>query len=146
MEGHVRSRKVKEGHGWSLPITRLTFQMRKVKGGVGCWPVGLYCQPQSHSLSSGLWIWELDLGLGFGTGLELDNKRNNMEKQTIVFCLTKGHTLATYYAFISCIILHSSCYEELAHTLVFHFKCLYGHGHGVKGSSFYPSPWHATSD
>ena len=32
---------------------------------VGWWPVGLKCQPQSQSLSSGLWI--LDLGLGFGT-------------------------------------------------------------------------------
>ena len=35
MEGHGRSRKVKEGHGWSFPITRLTFQVRKVIGGVG---------------------------------------------------------------------------------------------------------------
>ena len=35
------------------------------------WPVGLYCQPQSQSLSSGIWI--LDLGLGFGNGLGLDN-------------------------------------------------------------------------
>ena len=47
---------------------------------MGWWPVGLYCQPQSHSLSFGLriwdldlgpefgnWIWDLDLGLGFGT-------------------------------------------------------------------------------
>ena len=32
---------------------------------MGGWPVGLQCQPQSHSLSSGLWI--LNLGLGFGT-------------------------------------------------------------------------------
>ena len=65
MEAHGRSRKVKEGHGWSFTITEL----RKVIGdGVGWWPVGLYCQPQSQSLSSGLW----DLGLGFGTGLGLD--------------------------------------------------------------------------
>ena len=28
---------------------------------VGWWPVGLQCQPQSQSLSSGLWT--LDLGL-----------------------------------------------------------------------------------
>ena len=34
-------------------------------GVVGSWPLGLWCQPQSQSLSSGLWI--LDLGLGFGT-------------------------------------------------------------------------------
>ena len=33
MEGHGRSRKVKEGHGWSFPITGLTFQMKKVMGG-----------------------------------------------------------------------------------------------------------------
>ena len=46
MEGHGRSRKVKEGHGWSFPITGLTFQVRKVRGGGGgvgvwWWPVGL---------------------------------------------------------------------------------------------------------
>ena len=43
MEGQGRSSKVKEGHGWSFPITRLTFQVRKVRGGVvvGWWPVGL---------------------------------------------------------------------------------------------------------
>ena len=51
---------------------------------LGWWPVGFYCQPQSHSLSSGLWTlnlelrfwtWTLDLdfGLGFGTRLGLDN-------------------------------------------------------------------------
>ena len=34
MEGQGRSSKVKEGHGWSFPITRLTFQVRKVRGGV----------------------------------------------------------------------------------------------------------------
>ena len=63
MEGPGRSREVKEGHGWSFPITRLTFQVRKVRVG---WPVGLYCQPQSHSLSSGLWILDLDFGLDLG--------------------------------------------------------------------------------
>ena len=53
-------------------------------GGGDGWPVGLYCQPQSQSLSFGLWvqdlglefgtwIWDLDLGIGFGTGLGLDN-------------------------------------------------------------------------
>ena len=31
-EGHGRSGKV-EGHGWSFPITGLTFQVRKVMGG-----------------------------------------------------------------------------------------------------------------
>ena len=54
----------------------------------GCWwPVGLYCQPQSNSLSSGLWI--LDFKLGFGTwiwdlglGLELDNLSSQPLTQT----------------------------------------------------------------
>ena len=38
IECHGRSRKVKEGHGWSFPDTntRLTFELRKVmSGGVG---------------------------------------------------------------------------------------------------------------
>ena len=35
MEGQGRSRKVKEGHGWSFPITGLTLQFRKVIGGSG---------------------------------------------------------------------------------------------------------------
>ena len=35
MEGHGRSWKVKEGHGWSFPITGLTLQVRKVMGGWG---------------------------------------------------------------------------------------------------------------
>ena len=41
MEGQERSRKVMDGHGWSFPITRLTLQVRKVRGGggVGWWPV-----------------------------------------------------------------------------------------------------------
>ena len=45
--------------------------------GWGGGPVGLYCQPQCKSLSSGLqiwdlvlgfgtWIWDLDLGLDLG--------------------------------------------------------------------------------
>ena len=32
-EGLGRSRKVKEAHGWSFPITGLTFHVRKVTGG-----------------------------------------------------------------------------------------------------------------
>ena len=65
MEGQGRSRKVKEGHGRSFPIARLTFQVRKVMSGGGEWrPVGLSCQPQSQSLSLGLWIWDFGLGLG----------------------------------------------------------------------------------
>ena len=68
---HGRSRKVKEGHGRSFPITVLTFQARKVRVGGG---VVVSCRiilsnPVPQSLSSGLWT--LDLGLGFGT-LDLD--------------------------------------------------------------------------
>ena len=58
----------------------------------GCWwPVGLYCQPQSNSLSSGLWIldfrlgfgtWIWDLGLGLGLGLGLDNLSSQPLTQT----------------------------------------------------------------
>ena len=76
IKGHGRSwkvKKVKEGHGCSFPITGLTFQVRKVRVGVlgGWWP-------QSHFLSSGLWIWDLDFGtwiwdldLGLGLGLTI---------------------------------------------------------------------------
>ena len=35
MQGQGRSGKVKEGHGWSFPITRLTIQLRKDIGGGG---------------------------------------------------------------------------------------------------------------
>ena len=67
MEGYGRSRKVKEGHGWSFPITRLTFQVRKVPF-LFLWTI---------DLGFGIWIWDLDwdldLRLGFGTGLGLDN-------------------------------------------------------------------------
>ena len=73
MEGHGRSRKIKEDHVWSFPITGLTFNVRKVRGGgaVLGWPVRFYCQPQSQTLSSVLWI--LDFGLGFWTRiLDLD--------------------------------------------------------------------------
>ena len=60
-------------------------------GWVTC-PVGLYCQPQSHSLSSGLSIW--DLGLGFGTGLGLDNSSiKSNHKMLVTKCdrRTDGH-------------------------------------------------------
>ena len=81
MEGQGRSRKVMDG---LFPSLDWHFRWEKLLVGWGGWPVGLYCQPQSHSLSSGLlildlslgfgtWIWDLDLGLGFGTGLGLDN-------------------------------------------------------------------------
>ena len=43
MEGLGRSRKVMDGHGWSFPITGLTFPVRKVMCGGGGWwgPGGL---------------------------------------------------------------------------------------------------------
>ena len=68
MEGHGRSWKVKEGHGWSFPITGLTFQVRKVIGGWGGGGGGLqdYSVGPSHSpspLDFGFGIWDLDLGL-----------------------------------------------------------------------------------
>ena len=44
--------------GWSGPAIRPGFDNR---------PGGLYCQAQSQSLSSGLWIWDLDFGPGFWT-------------------------------------------------------------------------------
>ena len=73
---HGRSRKVMEGHGWSFPITRFTFQVRKVRGGVGGLVV-VACRiivsapvpvPFLWTLGLGLgnWIWDLDLGLDLG--------------------------------------------------------------------------------
>ena len=76
MEGHGRSRKVKEGHGWSFPITGLTFQVKKVRGGGGGWVVAckiIVSAPVpfpflwTFDIGFGIWIWDLDLGLGFGT-------------------------------------------------------------------------------
>ena len=40
-EGRRRSRKVQEGHERSFPITRFTFLVRKVIGGVGGGLVGV---------------------------------------------------------------------------------------------------------
>ena len=58
MEGHGRSWKVKESHGRSFPITRLTFQVRKVMcGGSGGWWV-VACRICFRN-------WDLDLGLGY---------------------------------------------------------------------------------
>ena len=76
MESHGRSRKVKEGHddhGWSFPITRLTFQVRKVRGDggwvVACWIIMSAPVPFLFlwTLDLGFRIWDLDLGLTFGT-------------------------------------------------------------------------------
>ena len=76
MEGHGRSREVKEGQAWSFLINRLIFQVRKVMGGgcVACRIIVSALVPVPF-----LWtrIWDLDLGLRFrlgsGTGLVLDN-------------------------------------------------------------------------
>ena len=76
---HRRLWKVKEGHGWSFPITGMTFQVRKVMGGgavVVCGGLFLLDYSVSPSpipfpLDFGFRIWDLDLGLGFGTGLDL---------------------------------------------------------------------------
>ena len=75
MEGQGSSRKVKEGHGWSFPITRLTFQMRKVMGGVvvgGCVACRIIISAPVPFLRTldfgfGTWIWDLDFELGFRT-------------------------------------------------------------------------------
>ena len=55
-----------QGRSWKIDISG---EKSYVWGGGGWWPVGLYCQPQSQSLSS---------GLGFGTGLGLDNFHENL--------------------------------------------------------------------
>ena len=72
---------VKEGHGWSFPITRLTIQVRKVWGGgvvVACKIIVSAPVPVPFlwtlDLGFGTWIWDLDLGLGLGTGLGLSQK------------------------------------------------------------------------
>ena len=87
MEGQGRSSKVKEGHGWSFPITGLTFQGRKVTG--GWWVVGWGGGLQDYSVSPspipfpldfGFWIWDLDLGLDLGLTIYycVDSKNLNM--------------------------------------------------------------------
>ena len=78
MEGQGRSRKIKEGqgrsrmvfsHGWSFPITGLTFKVKKVIG--GGWGGSQLdssvspSQSQSQSLFSVLGTREI--GLGFRT-------------------------------------------------------------------------------
>ena len=59
-----------EGHGgrsWKVFSHHWIDISGEKSYGWGGWPVGLYCQPKSHSLSSGLWILDLDLGPGFRT-------------------------------------------------------------------------------
>ena len=70
--GHGRSRKVKDGHRWTLPINGLTFQMRKVIGGGVGWGGGLLDyivspSPSPFPLDFIFRILHLDLGSGFGT-------------------------------------------------------------------------------
>ena len=70
-----RSKKVMECHGWSFPITGLTFQVRKVMGGVGeC----VACRIIVSDPVPVSFLWTLDLGPGFGTGLGLDNYINDL--------------------------------------------------------------------
>ena len=81
MEGHGRSWKVKEGkegkegHGWSFPITGLTFKVRKViGGGGGGWGGGVLDyivspSPSPFPLDIGFWIWILDLDFELVLGL-----------------------------------------------------------------------------
>ena len=65
---HLRSRKFMKGHRRSFPIIRLTFQVRKVMGGI-VQSAMLVC---AVSYVGGLWdysdrpspIWDLGIGLG----------------------------------------------------------------------------------
>ena len=64
IKGHRRSWKFKEGQGWSFPITRLTFQVRKVmEGGWACGLLDYSVSPSPFPLDFEFWIWDLDLGL-----------------------------------------------------------------------------------
>ena len=51
--------KVKEGYGRSFPITGLTFQVRKVRG--GCW---LPCRIIVSAPVPVSFLWTLDFGFG----------------------------------------------------------------------------------
>ena len=52
-----------EGHGWSFPITRLTFQVRKVMGG-GVMDYNV--SPSPFPFDFGFRIWDFDLGMELG--------------------------------------------------------------------------------
>ena len=75
MEGKGRSLNVMEGQGRSWKVFShhwIDISGEKSYWWLGWWPVGIYCQPQSQSSSSGLWI--LDFGLVFWTWiLDWDN-------------------------------------------------------------------------
>ena len=55
-EGQGRSRKVNEGHGWSFPITGLTVWVRKVTGSGG----GVACRIILSAPVPFLFLWTLD--------------------------------------------------------------------------------------
>ena len=60
MEGCGRSRKDKEGLGWSFPITGLTFQLKKAVGGR---VVVVACRIILSAPVPFLFLWTLDLDL-----------------------------------------------------------------------------------
>ena len=87
--------KVKEGHKWSFPTTRLTFKVKKVIGGwVGGFSGGP--SPSPFPLDFGFWIWDLDLGLDLGL------------KKMLNFCICSSIYMFTfscmgYELFVLCI-------------------------------------------
>ena len=95
MEGHRRSRKVKEGHGWSLPITGLTFQVRKVMvgGGVVCWIILPAPVPVPF-------LWTLDLGLDLGLTI-LNYFYKNSSRSSDIFFLLRLDTVDLRKLFLS---------------------------------------------
>ena len=65
MEGYGRLRKVKEGHVWSFPITRLTIQLRKYIGGGGGGGGGVVaCRIIVSAPVPVPFLWTLDFGFG----------------------------------------------------------------------------------
>ena len=112
MEGQGRSRKVMDG---IFPTLDWHFRSEKLLVVGWWWPVGLYCQPQSQSLSSGLLICDM----GFGTGLGLDN--SNCCSHITIICFERKHrrkycmcTTSPYLsaAFPVQYLLHFKWYED----------------------------------
>ena len=66
-----------EGHGWSFPITGMTFQMRKVIGDGGGWDGGglldyiVSPSPIPFPLDFGFWTWILDPDFGLDLTLAI---------------------------------------------------------------------------
>ena len=83
----------------------------------GWWPVGLYCQPQSHSFSFGLsilnlglgigtWIWDLDLGLDLGLTIVFFQWKLDPEyPQTIAIVENRSNAKLLLVFFLSKIML-----------------------------------------